>query len=320
MANKCVHKGCGKVFTDPNEPCVYHPGPPVFHEGQKGRFLGWNCCKPRVLTFEEFMEIPPCTTGKHSTVDDTPAPPVKKTPEAPAPTPAAAPAVAAPSPVPRGPTHSPAIPPPSNAPTPVPEEEESDDPSLAIPANATCRRRGCNASYNPDVSREEEKCVYHPGQPVFHEGSKGWSCCKRRVLEFEEFLKIEGCAEKKRHLFVGKGKPAGEEKVETVRNDFYQTASSVNVSLYLKKIDKEKAKVEFSATGIELDLPTTDNKRYKDSYELFAPIDPAKSSFRVLGTKLELTLVKGDGTSWPVLRKEDRWTGERIQIGSAGRV
>jgi hypothetical protein len=37
MASKCVHKGCGKVFTDPEEPCVYHPGPPVFHEGQKGK-------------------------------------------------------------------------------------------------------------------------------------------------------------------------------------------------------------------------------------------------------------------------------------------
>ena len=36
MAQKCVHKGCGKVFTDPDEECVYHPGPPEFHEGQKG--------------------------------------------------------------------------------------------------------------------------------------------------------------------------------------------------------------------------------------------------------------------------------------------
>jgi hypothetical protein len=37
MTQKCVHKGCGKVFTDPEEPCIYHPGPPEFHEGQKGR-------------------------------------------------------------------------------------------------------------------------------------------------------------------------------------------------------------------------------------------------------------------------------------------
>ncbi|KAL4949566.1 HSP20-like chaperone [Aspergillus filifer] len=319
MATKCVHKGCGKVFTDPDEPCVYHPGPPVFHEGQKG----WNCCKPRVLTFEEFMDIPPCTTGKHSTVDDTPAP-AKQSEPAEAQPPIAAPAPARP-PVPVAasapqPAHSPAIPPPSNAPSPAPEEPESDDPEIPIPDNATCRRKGCGATYNKDFSREEEKCIHHPGVPVFHEGSKGWSCCKRRVLEFDAFLKIEGCTEKKKHLFVGKGKAAGEEKVETVRNDFYQTATSVNVSLYLKKIDKENAKVEFTPTGITLDLPTTDNKRYKDSFEFFAPIDPEQSKFRVLGTKLELTLVKGDGTSWPVLRKDDRWTGERIQIGSAGRA
>lgn len=36
MTMKCVHKGCGKVYTDETEPCVYHPGPPEFHEGQKG--------------------------------------------------------------------------------------------------------------------------------------------------------------------------------------------------------------------------------------------------------------------------------------------
>jgi hypothetical protein len=40
MAGKCVHKGCGKTFADPEEACVYHPGPPVFHEGQKGKDLG----------------------------------------------------------------------------------------------------------------------------------------------------------------------------------------------------------------------------------------------------------------------------------------
>ena len=36
MAQKCVHKGCGKTYTDAEEDCVYHPGPPEFHEGQKG--------------------------------------------------------------------------------------------------------------------------------------------------------------------------------------------------------------------------------------------------------------------------------------------
>lgn len=36
-------------------------------------------------------------------------------------------------------------------------------------------------------------------------------------MEFDEFMKIEGCKEKKRHLFIGKGKKAGEERVSEVR-------------------------------------------------------------------------------------------------------
>jgi hypothetical protein len=41
------------------------------------------------------------------------------------------------------------------------------------------------------------------------------------VLEFDEFMRIEGCKEKPRHMFVGSGKkdkkPADETKVESVR-------------------------------------------------------------------------------------------------------
>jgi hypothetical protein len=40
MAKKCVHKGCGKTYDNEDEECVYHPGPPVFHEGQKGVYYG----------------------------------------------------------------------------------------------------------------------------------------------------------------------------------------------------------------------------------------------------------------------------------------
>lgn len=103
--------------------------------------------------------------------------------------------------------------------TPAPPlESEDDDPSLAIPEGQTCRRRGCGQTYSGDKSREGEKCVHHPGIPIFHEGSKGYSCCKRRVLEFDQFLKLEGCKTKDRHLFIGSGKKEGEEKVDTVRS------------------------------------------------------------------------------------------------------
>jgi len=80
----------------------------------------------------------------------------------------------------------------------------------------TCRRKSCGVNFEGG-ERDGEKCVHHPGAPIFHEGSKGWSCCKRRVLEFDQFMNIEGCKTKDRHLFVGSGKKSGEEKVDTVR-------------------------------------------------------------------------------------------------------
>ncbi|KAK1757462.1 cysteine and histidine-rich domain-containing protein [Echria macrotheca] len=323
MAQKCVHQGCGKEYTDPDEVCRYHPGPPVFHEGQKG----WKCCKPRVLTFEEFMSIEPCTEGKHSTTD---LPPKIEKKEAPDPALLqAATTNLAPAP-PRMPVAA-----PQSAPTPPPPpaESEDDEEGIEIPDGRMCRRKGCGAVYKAGSSREVEECVHHPGVPIFHEGSKGYSCCKRRVLEFDQFMKIEGCKTKNRHLFVGSGKKdaaaaqsknsEGEELLETVRNDFYQTPMSVIASFFLKKIDKATAKVEFQPQQLVLDLPTTDApvpKRYKTEVPLFGPIDTEKSSFKILGTKLEVTLVKGDGSSWPVLRSDDRPTGEILQVGRAGRL
>ncbi|KAF5723520.1 zinc-binding protein [Fusarium mundagurra] len=308
--------GCGKEFTDPDEKCEYHPGPPIFHEGQKG----WKCCKPRVLTFDEFMDIPPCTTGTHSTTDKPPqleekpqqddAALAQKIDALNAATPSRAP-----------------IPTAQHAPTPPPPapESEDDDPSLEIADGVGCKRRACGATYKKGSSRDDEECVHHPGVPIFHEGSKGYSCCKRRVLEFDQFMKIEGCKTKNRHLFVGNGKKDGansEEVVSNVRHDFYQTPVNVIASFFLKKIDKSTAKIELQPKQLNLDLTTTDSppKRYTAEVPLYASIDPEKSSYRVLGTKLEFVLAKSDGTSWPVLRGDEALTGEILQVGRAGRA
>jgi len=128
-------------------------------------------------------------------------------------------------------------------------------------------------------------------------------------------------------MYVGSGKKEKakqegvEEKLETVKHDFYQTATTVHASLYLKKISKPDAKIIFtSPTSIDVDLPTTDKKRYKTSIPLFGPIDTEKSSYKIMGTKMELALVKTDGQSWPVLRADEPRTGEIIQVGKAGRA
>lgn len=120
--------------------------------------------------------------------------------------------------------------------------EEEDDLSIPVSAGTACKHTGCSVAFVSDeVNRigdgEGTVCTYHPQtvspahllwrptsadwlvQPIFREGSKvrvcsaacssinpgfqGYLCCKRRVLEFDEFLKIEGC-KKGRHLFAVK--------------------------------------------------------------------------------------------------------------------
>lgn len=41
--------------------------------------------------------------------------------------------------------------------------------------------------------------------------------------------------------------------------------------------------------------------------------------YKIMGTKLEMTLVKADRISWPVLRNDEPVT-EIIQVGQAGRA
>lgn len=90
--------------------------------------------------------------------------------------------------------------------------------------------------------------------------------------------------------------------------------------MFLKKINKETAQVEYKDRELVLDLVTMDAtpKRYKATVPLYSLIDKAKSSHKILGTKLELSLVKADGASWPVLRGDEQLTGEILQIGKAG--
>ena len=152
------------------------------------------------------------------------------------------------------------------------------------------------------------------------------------MLEFDEFMNMPGCTTRERHSFTGRKKKTANgangdaaeefEQVKTVRHDMYQTGSTVTASLYLKKIDKTKSTVEFAAGGTDvlLDLKTTDGKQYKVEVPLYGTIAPEKSTFRILGTKLELTLVKANGAGWPVLRADEKDNGEIIQTGRAGRA
>jgi hypothetical protein len=96
----------------------------------------------------------------------------------------------------------------------------------------------------------------------------------------------------------------------------------VIASFFLKKIDKDKSTVTFEPSQLVLDLVTSDAtpKRYTASVPLYGAIDPEKSTHKILGTKLEVTLAKADGASWPVLRSDQATGGEILQVGRAALV
>ena len=65
-----------------------------------------------------------------------------------------------------------------------------------------CTNYGCYKWYKPEENGPTA-CRYHTAPPVFHDASKGWSCCqkwecvvavrRRRVYDWDEFSKIPGC-------------------------------------------------------------------------------------------------------------------------------
>jgi len=325
---RCTRKGCGVEFTEGgDELCAYHPGAPIFHEGLKS----WSCCqdiyKP-VLDFDEFMTIPLCTEIKgHSSAAVADAPkastsvtqsislsietsgrgelgqevfhvglPQESTPS-------------------RS-VDRPAIP------APVLEE---DDLSTAVPAGTVCRRKGCGVTFDSDeVNRQGDGegafCHYHPLPPIFREGSKGYLCCKRRVLEFEEFLKIRGC-QTGRHCFIPVvNNLKADEQVEC-RVDHYQTPNQVHVSIFAKQVDTERSSVQFEASRVKLDLYLPGNRRFTKTIDLFGSIDPNSSTFQYFGTKVELRLKKTDTRSWTVLEKTERDLGNiSLTFGVGGRT
>ncbi|KJA18561.1 hypothetical protein HYPSUDRAFT_144805 [Hypholoma sublateritium FD-334 SS-4] len=332
---RCLRKGCGADYTEDEntEICSYHPGAPVFHEGLKS----WSCCKDMnkpVMDFEEFMAIQVsraslgCTEIQGHTRDAPQASPTVK----------AAPQnisativdgkeffqVGNQPPPPRAAAAAPAEAPQ----TPAPVMLEEDDLNTTVSPGTVCRRKGCGTIFvSNEVNRQGDGegtvCHYHPLPAIFREGSKGYLCCKRRVLEFDEFLKISGC-NIGRHCFVPlacKSNICQTEEQVDCRIDHYQTPQQVHVSVFAKKADKERSSIKFESNKITLDLYLPGQKRFSRTINLFGCIDSDNSSFQFFGTKVELHLQKGDGRMWTVLEKTDRDLGNiSLTFGVGGRT
>lgn len=361
----CTRRGCGVDF-DPTTSsaaagsCSYHPGAPVFHEGLKS----WSCCKDTnkpVMEFDQFLAIPGCNSADAHSTEKQNVPTVKNgavVADADASAPAGSSSdvhlvskdadgketfgkdtaattasdivqplsgmslLAAQNAAQASSTAAKA-----QAPKEPVEEEDPVESDANLPAGLTCKRGGCGFKFEGGSrDRSSETCNHHKGTPIFHEGSKGWSCCKRRVLDFDDFLKIEPCSTAKSgHLFVGAPKTdagaGGEESVDC-RMDHYETPNDVRLTVYAKAVDAGQSSIEFQEQGVvfSLLLPpapgSTRPRRFRKVLTPFAPIVPAESSFNITKFKVDLLLAKHvKGQSWPCLESGDRVVGYGLTFG-----
>lgn len=88
-----------------------------------------------------------------------------------------------------------------------------------------------------------------------------------------------------------------------IRHEWYQQNDTVIVSLFAKGIPKDKAAIEIKAQSLEVSFPLPTGSDYNFSLDpLFANIDSAQSSYKIMSTKAEFTLKKAiPGQKWSSL-------------------
>ncbi|KAM6985204.1 cysteine and histidine-rich domain-containing protein 1 [Aplochiton taeniatus] len=310
MSVLCYNKGCGQRFDTENNPddgCTYHPGVPVFHDALKG----WSCCKKRTTDFSDFLNIAGCTKGPHN--KEKPPEPVKpdvdqkENREGDLQPKATEYIISAPKPL------ESICRPRSDEPVvrlqqkisaslkqaleklklsdSVAETREEDSDEIKI--GTSCKNGGCTKSFN-GPSSNEEVCMYHAGFPIFHEGMKYWTCCKKKTSDFNTFLSQEGCT-KGMHLW--RKKDSGK-KVVPCRFDWHQTGAQVIVSVYAKNSVPELSYVEANSTMLHIHILFEGDKEFEQKINLWGVIDVSKTVVNMMAAKVEITMKKSEPMTW----------------------
>jgi len=191
MLLTCQRYGCqARYREEDNHPraCYYHEKAPVFWNGYKY----WGCCPDRKeYNWSDFMRVPGCRFGPHTTVkpkgSDFASPTVLAARQA-----------------------------EMKAKTKNQKETKLNDitqytkktleeakkapkqepkPKPKLPEGcAKCVHWECKKMY-VIAENNSKACKYHAGRPVFHDGAKWWTCCSagRKAYDWDTFMKIPKC-------------------------------------------------------------------------------------------------------------------------------
>lgn len=285
----CYNKGCGKKFdpiSNDSEECVYHSGEPVFHDVYKY----WSCCDKKTTDFTEFLNIKGCCRAKHN--GEKPVVEEKKSEGEVKIQPSD---IKPPERMVRPSDNEPVVPLPSIISPSLQKllnnlqiSDTSED--TEVTKDAICQRKGCGKS----KSEEDQPCVYHPGSPIFHEGLKFWSCCKKRTTDFNEFLAQKGC-EKGSHAWAN----PNEKKIVECRHDWHQTGDQVNFTVYAKKVHPDRCAISCNPVKLEVEIVFGENQVFSFNKVLAGIIDPEKSKVTFSTAKVEVSMRKAEFVAWP---------------------
>lgn len=89
-----------------------------------------------------------------------------------------------------------------------------------------------------------------------------------------------------------------------IREDWYQSNQDIIITIYAKNIKQDQLNIKFDVSSVTVSFPNSENSEYNYTLDpLYDTISQEKSSFKVYGTKLEITLVKQKAGKWPTLEK-----------------
>ncbi|KAI0978251.1 hypothetical protein GJ496_000423 [Pomphorhynchus laevis] len=305
---QCYNRGCGKKYNQADngpESCLYHSGEPFFHDAYKG----WSCCKKKSIDFTTFLSIPPCTRGYHSNVKPDNTNKLKE--------------------VTKDSSHELITQKPIKIINTKHIEVNESRPSLdevmitiqtsvfeqyqkyldnstlspncsdnsVSSRSVVCTNTGCGATREC----KEDICVFHPGQAIFHEGMKYWSCCKKKTTDFNNFINQIGC-ERGEHNWESRQSSDKTQESLDCRLDMYQMSKDCVVSIFAKNIQPQSCLVSCNRVRLRVSFKCQQGN-YEKSFDLFGVINPVECKATISQSKLEISLRKSVDTLslWPRL-------------------
>ncbi|KAF3941072.1 hypothetical protein ABW19_dt0205285 [Dactylella cylindrospora] len=106
---------------------------------------------------------------------------------------------------------------------------------------------------------------------------------------------------------------------DKIRHEWYQTNNNVTISIFVKGVPKDETTVELEDRSLAVTFPLASGSDFNFTLDpLCHPIKPSESTYKILGTKIEFTLIKSEpGRKWATLESTEPVTSPQTATTTA---